>query len=101
MHQSLHLCKIGACLVPERGMRVKMQTESKEPLNFEIALKDLESMIEKMAGGQLSLEESLKNFEQGIALARECQTALKDAEQKVQILISQNGEFETKAFIEE
>lgn len=78
-----------------------MQAESKDALNFEIALKDLESMIEKMASGQLTLEESLKNFEQGIALARQCQTALKDAEQKVQILISQNGGFETKDFTEE
>lgn len=78
-----------------------MQAESNTPLNFEVALKDLESMIEKMASGQLTLEESLKNFEQGIALARQCQTALKDAEQKVQILVSQNGSFETKDFTEE
>lgn len=82
-------------------MRVKMQAESNTPLNFEVALKDLENMIEKMASGQLTLEESLKNFEQGITLARQCQTALKDAEQKVQILISQNGGFETKDFTEE
>ncbi len=76
-------------------------TESLGALNFEIALKDLEAMIEKMAGGQLTLEESLKSFEQGIALARQCQLALKEAEQKVQILISQNGNFETRDFSEE
>ncbi len=72
-----------------------------DALNFEIALKDLETTIEKMAGGQLTLEESLKNFEQGIALARQCQAALKEAEQKVQILVSQNGDFETRDFSEE
>ncbi|HXH54614.1 MAG TPA: exodeoxyribonuclease VII small subunit [Gammaproteobacteria bacterium] len=80
------------------------KSKPKDPvdaLNFEIALKDLETMIEKIAGGQLTLEESLKNFEQGIALARRCQTALKDAEQKVQILISQNGGFETRDFFKE
>lgn len=80
---------------------IQSESESTEPLNFEIALKDLEGMIEKMASGQLTLEESLKNFEQGIALARQCQTALKAAEQKVQMLISQNGGFETRDFSEE
>lgn len=78
-----------------------MSTQSAESLNFETALSNLEGMIEKMASGQLTLEESLKNFEQGIALARQCQTALKEAEQKVQMLISQNGGFETRDFIEE
>lgn len=77
---------------------------NKEPiafLNFETALNQLEAMIEKMATGQLSLEESLKNFEKGIALARQCQLVLKEAEQKVQILIEQNGEYKTQSFIEE
>jgi exodeoxyribonuclease VII small subunit len=76
-------------------------SDSKDALNFEVALKDLEGMIEKMASGQLTLEDSLKNFEQGIALARHCQTALKEAEQKVQILVSQNDGFETRDFSEE
>lgn len=70
-------------------------------LNFEAALNQLEAMIEKMASGQLTLEESLKNFEEGIALARQCQQVLKEAEQKVQILIEQNGEYKTQSFIEE
>ena len=71
-----------------------------DTVNFESALNDLETMIEKMASGQLTLEESLKNFEEGIALARQCQAALKAAEQKVQILISENGDFETRNFDE-
>lgn len=77
------------------------KSESQDSLNFEVALKDLEGMIEKMASGQLTLEESLKHFEEGIALARQCQTALKEAEQKVQILVSQNDGFETRDFSEE
>jgi len=72
-----------------------------EPINFELALNNLENLIEKIANGQLTLEEALKSFEEGIALANQCQTALKAAEQKVQILISQNNGFETRDFIEE
>lgn len=67
-------------------------------MNFEKALKELENVIEKMETGQLALEDSLKYFEQGVALARECQTALKEAEQKVQILSEQNGELRTEPF---
>ncbi|MEX2130651.1 MAG: exodeoxyribonuclease VII small subunit, partial [Pseudohongiellaceae bacterium] len=50
-----------------------------------------------MEEGHLSLEESLKAFEQGIKLTRECQNALQQAEQKVQKLINDNGETEPLA----
>ena len=78
-----------------------MVKKSTEKLNFENALNDLETLIEKMEAGELSLEESLKNFEQGISLARQCQEALKDAEQKIQILIEQNGESKILPFAAE
>ena len=58
--------------------------------NFEEALETLEGLVEAMEEGELSLEESLKAFEQGIKLTRECQSALEKAEQKVQVLV--NGE---------
>lgn len=70
----------------------------KKSVNYEKALDELESIIEKMETGQLSLEESLQNFESGVKLAKECQTALKEAEQKVQILIEKNGELKTESF---
>lgn len=71
-----------------------------EPQNFsfENSLSELESIIQKMESGQLSLEDSLKNFEQGVSLTRHCQQALKEAEQKVQILVEKNGEFSTESF---
>lgn len=59
--------------------------------NFEKALEQLNNLVEKMETGGLSLEDSLKSFEQGIALTRQCQTALKQAEQKVQILLEKNN----------
>lgn len=59
--------------------------------NFEESLASLESLVTAMEEGELSLEESLQAFEKGIRLTRECQSALQKAEQKVQILIAENG----------
>ncbi len=58
----------------------------KPPFNFEAALASLEELVEAMEDGELSLEEALKSFEQGIKLTRECQQALNKAEQKIRIL---------------
>lgn len=60
--------------------------------NFEKTLEQLNTLVEKMETGGLSLEESLQYFEQGISLTRQCQQALQEAEQKVQILLEKNGE---------
>ena len=60
-------------------------------LDFESALRELETLVERMEKGELSLEDSLKDFERGIALVRSCQAALSEAEQKVQILLEKNG----------
>ncbi|MDY7219707.1 exodeoxyribonuclease VII small subunit [Denitrificimonas sp. JX-1] len=58
---------------------------------FEQSLSDLQALVERLESGDLSLEESLATFEKGIALTRECQSALQDAEQRVQVLLEQNG----------
>jgi len=60
--------------------------------DFEQALKELEGLVEQMERGELSLDESLRCFERGIQLTRTCQQALKEAEQKVEILLEQDGE---------
>lgn len=57
---------------------------------FEESLARLERLVEKMESGELSLEDSLKTFEEGIKLTRECQQALKDAEQKVKALVERS-----------
>lgn len=59
---------------------------SKAPPAFEEALQELESIVERMEEGEPSLEESLKLFERGMDLARTCQKALDDAEQRIQTL---------------
>jgi len=68
---------------------------------FERALAELETIVEKLERGDLSLDESLAYFERGVQLTRVCQSALKQAEQKVDILMRKSDapdDFETTAF---
>ena len=64
----------------------------KKNINLEKSLIDLEALVAELEGGELSLEDAMKKFEHGIKLTRACQNALKDAEQKVAILLENNGE---------
>ena len=68
---------------------------AKKSVDFEEALDQLEELVEDMENGDLTLEESLKAFEQGIKLTRECQHALSTAEQKVKMLIEENGKLKS------
>ena len=67
----------------------------KVEINFEKALEELESIVEDLESGDLSLENSLKSFEKGINLARQCQDKLSQAELQVQKLIEEDGELKT------
>lgn len=69
-----------------------MARKQQETLAFEKSLKELEALVAKMEQGNLSLEESLQHFERGIQLTRTCQQALKEAEQKVEILLKESGD---------
>lgn len=69
-------------------------------MDFEKKLKRLEEIVAKMEGGDSTLEDSLKLFEEGIGLSRVCHKELEDAEQKVQLLVGQdaNGKAVTENF---
>ena len=71
---------------------------AKKNYPFEQSLEKLEQLVERMEEGDLSLEESLKTFEEGIKLTRQCQQALAKAEQKVKLLIEENGQISEKDF---
>ncbi|MEX0964084.1 MAG: exodeoxyribonuclease VII small subunit [Pseudohongiellaceae bacterium] len=71
-----------------------MTKKKQSKFDFEEALEELEELVSSMEDGELSLEESLQAFEKGIKLTRECQTALKNAEQKVQVLLNEDGDTE-------
>ena len=62
---------------------------------------ELEALVERMETGEQSLEDSLKDFERGIALTRRCQKSLQETEQKIQQLIEKNGQDELVDFDEE
>ncbi len=59
---------------------------------FEEALGKLEDIVKKMESGDMTLEESLKAFEEGIKLARLCSRKLDEAERRVEILLKQEDE---------
>ncbi|WP_455203540.1 exodeoxyribonuclease VII small subunit [Kaarinaea lacus] len=75
-----------------------MPKKKSRSLDFEAAISELEQLVEQMEQGDISLEQSLKNFERGIELTRTCQKALQEAEQKVQILMQEQGEDLVKDF---
>ena len=75
-----------------------MTTKKGKTPDFEQALADLEETVEKLERGDLPLEEALKQFERGIGLTRNCQLALKQAEQKVEILLQKTPDAAPEPF---
>ncbi|MEN9503207.1 MAG: hypothetical protein RI964_2492 [Pseudomonadota bacterium] len=67
-----------------------VETMPQQP-TFETAMAELETLVQRMESGELSLEASLKEFERGVQLTRFCQEALKAAEQRVK-LVSGDGQ---------
>lgn len=57
-----------------------------KPTHFEKSITELETIVMQLEKGELSLDESLKQFEKGIALARKCEETLAKAEQKIEAL---------------
>lgn len=77
------------------------KSSTTSPVDFEKALADLEALVDKLEQGELTLEESLREFERGISLTRSCQQALRDAEQRVKILTQQGQERDFEAGVED
>ena len=69
-----------------------------DKFNFNKGLDELEVIINKMESGDISLEDSLKYFEKGVKIHRQCHAALKDAEQRINILSEQDNYNEEKPF---
>ncbi len=74
-------------------------TQDNKDVNFEAALKKLESIVEKLENGELSLEDALKQYEEGVRMADICSKKLSEAEKRVEVLIkSGSGKFKTESF---
>jgi len=67
-------------------------------LDFEAAMAELEALVQRLEQGDLPLEDMLRQFERGVALTRRCQGALREAEQKVQILSGSGEDAESEPF---
>lgn len=72
--------------------------QSAEAPDFERALGELEGLVERLERGDLPLDEALKTFERGVELTRHCQSSLKAAQQKVEILLKRSGQSAIEAF---
>jgi exodeoxyribonuclease VII small subunit len=65
---------------------------------LEKSLEELEALVARLEGGDLPLEQALQEFERGVKLTRQCQTALQEAEQKIEILLRKTEQAEPSAF---
>lgn len=75
-----------------------MTGQSDNLARLEKSLEELEALVRNLESGELSLEQALKEFERGVKLTRQCQTTLREAEQKVEILLKSSVEAEPEAF---
>lgn len=69
-----------------------MSAKANKLPTLEASLAEITQLVDKMEHGELTLEQSLANFERGITLVKHCQKVLAEAEQKVQLLVQQNGQ---------
>ena len=72
-------------------VKAVVKDQKKQTINFEESLHNLESIVTQLEQGDLSLEESLKAFETGIKLTRECNSKLDEAEQKIGLLVGEDN----------
>lgn len=69
--------------------------------NFEQSMQDLEKIVTELEKGDLNLDESVKKFEEGMKIAKQCNNMLEEAEKKITILLEKDGELEEKDFVGE
>ena len=70
-----------------------------EDINFEDAMKQLESIANELEKGNLTLDESVKKFEEGMNLSKKCKDFLNSAEKKITMLINDGGEIKEDNFV--
>jgi exodeoxyribonuclease VII small subunit len=76
----------------------KQLPKEQKTLDFEASLTTLDGLVNKLEAGELSLEESLSAFEDGINLTRQCQQHLSNAEQKISMLVGNDDALQLAAF---
>ena len=66
--------------------------------NFEESMKKLESIVNELENGNLNLDESVEKFEEGMKIAKQCNTILEDSEKKITIILEKDGELKEENF---
>jgi exodeoxyribonuclease VII small subunit len=84
-------------MTPVNPTPTKKPEPAKKP-DFEHSLARLEEIVRKLESANLSLDEAMKLFEEGVQLSRDCQKHLEQAEGKVEILLKQNGKLQAESF---
>ena len=79
----------------------KSSTSTEQGTDFETTINELEALVSRMEEGEQTLEQSLQDFERGVALTRRCEAARKQAEQKVETLLAQTEQAERVPFDDE
>jgi exodeoxyribonuclease VII small subunit len=93
------LCDASTSNVARVKSKAQKTDENPDALpDFEQSLTELEALVARLEQGDVPLEEALKTFERGVALTRQCQTALRTAQQKVEVLLTRNGEETVEPF---
>jgi len=82
-----------------RSLKEVMKMEKKQ--QFEEDVLKLQKIVDELASGKLTLGESLKKYEEGVKLAKNCSSTLQDAERKVELLMKKNGKFSLQKFEEQ
>ncbi|KUJ00181.1 MULTISPECIES: exodeoxyribonuclease VII small subunit [Vibrio] len=77
-----------------------MASKKPENMSYEATIEELDTLVNQLENGDLPLDDALKTFERGIALARAGQAKLNDAEQRVKILLSDSDEAALSDFVE-
>ena len=67
-------------------------------VNFEKSMEDLEKIVEELEKGDLNLDDSIKKFEEGMKISKECNDYLESAEKKITVLINENGNVTEEEF---
>lgn len=66
--------------------------------NFEDKMKELEKIAEELENGDLNLDESMKKFEEGMKISKECTKILDEAEKKITMLVTEDGKLQEKEY---
>ena len=69
-------------------------SKKSEPPDFEKSLEELEKIVQRMEQGEQTLDQTLKDFERGMALSEQCQKSLDSAQQRVEKLVRKHGGYE-------